>query len=540
MKKYLLLLVIGIVGFGVVLYMYAHSESHLARAHKDVLILFLTAKQVDISTDRDLLQARSFLSLNYDPLVDSEAKLEQTCTELHDPKYALYKKSTLEIDKIIDEYCELTDKKIGDIESFKSRQAIFRNSLYYLNKIEADSISHESISHNRKDALSRKLVEASLAYALLSTSDAKRNLTELLEKSAGVADDYFQSIRTHALKIFQTKDQLDELTKSVDQSPAGPLLEKLRLAYFERYETEEVTAIVYRRLLFSTCILFLLFVIYNTASLLRAAQKLAIANTNLELRAVEKDELNKSLEAAVKLANRASEAKSLFLANMSHELRTPMHGILSFARFGQQKIEIATKEKLKSYFDEIHDSGLRLMGLLNNLLDLAKLESGKMTYNLESANLFETIQLVRNEMKAFAEENNRQLVSNGSLDAVHGLFDKDKIGQVVRNLVSNAIKFSEQGSTVKIDVKKINDVLVCSVSNYGVGIPQNELDIIFDSFAQSSRTKSGSGGTGLGLAICKQIVDHHGGRIWAECSESGETKFTFEIVCTRAIAPVAA
>ncbi len=239
--------------------------------------------------------------------------------------------------------------------------------------------------------------------------------------------------------------------------------------------------------------------------------------------------LNTSLRHERDIAEKANQDKSLFLANMSHELRTPMHGILSFARFGQQKFESAPKEKLKTFFDEIFDSGSRLMRLLDDLLDLSKLEAGKVVYSMQEASLIEAVHSVRSEMLALAEEKRLSLEVHAKVQQVDGVFDRDKIMQVLRNLVSNAIKFSTSGTRIHIQLNRTQDCLSCSVSNYGVGIPAGELESIFDKFVQSSNTRTGAGGTGLGLAISKEIVEHHSGRIWAESQVGGETKFTMEL-----------
>jgi signal transduction histidine kinase len=235
------------------------------------------------------------------------------------------------------------------------------------------------------------------------------------------------------------------------------------------------------------------------------------------------------------IAEKANRAKSVFLANMSHEIRTPMHGILSYARFGQQKIETAAKEKLKSYFDEIYDSGNRLMSLLNDLLDLSKLEAGKVTYNMQEGDFVEMIDTVRTEMSAFAQERKLNLRVTGDPGPIQITFDYEKMMQVLRNLLSNAIKFSTAGTTIEIDLKKLEGKFLCQVINYGVGIPESELESSFEKFVQSSRTASGAGGTGLGLAICREIVNQHGGRIWATSDSHGKTSFNIELNSTKRI-----
>ena len=232
------------------------------------------------------------------------------------------------------------------------------------------------------------------------------------------------------------------------------------------------------------------------------------------------------LEEALKVAEMANQAKSEFLANMSHELRTPMHGILSFSRFGQQRIETASKEKLKSYFDEIYDSGNRLMVLLNDLLDLSKLEYGKVTYSMQKGDFGQKAEAVRAELAAYAEEKGLELELI-TKDDLGGVFDHEKIMRVIRNLLANAIKFAHQGTVVQIERRP--DSIRFQMANQGVGIPGAELETIFDKFVQSSNTKTGAGGTGLGLSICREIIVQHGGRIWAENGLNGETLFAFEL-----------
>jgi predicted ATPase/signal transduction histidine kinase len=267
--------------------------------------------------------------------------------------------------------------------------------------------------------------------------------------------------------------------------------------------------------------------------LLLAQAAISIENADLyqELnhRIQEKDELNSSLEKMITIANSANAAKSLFLANISHELRTPMHGILSFAKFGIQKNETATKEKLKSYFVEIYDSGSRLMSLLNDLLDLAKLEAGKATYSMTEMNLVEVVQSVSTEMAAFAEEKEIKIKLMSNAANFMGSYDADKLMQVIRNLLSNAIKFSEKESTIFIKLHRTEETNICEIINRGAEIPEAELTSIFDKFIQSSVTRTGAGGTGLGLAICKEIVLQHGGKIWAENTADQQTKFIFEL-----------
>ncbi len=230
------------------------------------------------------------------------------------------------------------------------------------------------------------------------------------------------------------------------------------------------------------------------------------------------------------LAQKANELKSRFLANMSHELRTPMHSILSFSKIGVSKTFESKQIDLRRYFSNINTSGERLMLLLNDLLDLSKLESGKMLLNKESGFLNTVFDSCRLEQQEQIKEKEIALTVLGSEQNHEGTFDLFRIGQVITNLLSNAIKFSPVGNgiTVKI-ITTDNALLKFSIKDQGIGIPGDEKESIFDHFVQSSKTKTNDGGTGLGLAISKEIIEKHSGKIWVENTSGRGSCFCFEI-----------
>lgn len=213
----------------------------------------------------------------------------------------------------------------------------------------------------------------------------------------------------------------------------------------------------------------------------------------------------------------AVNAMSSFLSNMSHELRTPLHGILSFASFGIKKYQRVSAEKLCLYFTDIHDSGTILLGLINNLLDLSKLRAGKMVYDYQLAHLDPLVQEVLHEMRILSNERRIRVDFSGGTKSNEIVMDKTKIAQVIRNLLSNAIKFSPDNSVINITtIPDTNGGLCLQISDQGLGIPQQECELIFDAFTQSSKTQTNAGGTGLGLPICREIIEQgHGGKISA-------------------------
>jgi PAS domain S-box-containing protein len=239
-------------------------------------------------------------------------------------------------------------------------------------------------------------------------------------------------------------------------------------------------------------------------------------------------EKNLQLMLAVENAEKSNKAKSVFLANMSHELRTPMHAILSFAQIGQEHDAEEDVETLKSYFTDIHDSGSRLMGLLNELLDLSALEANKIRYSFEKYPFQFAVSPLVTELTAYANERGVKLQVNSSDQEITAQFDLERMMQVLKNLILNAIKFSNPLSVVEINVVGTDESILCSVTNFGVGIPQEEIHSIFEKFTEGSRTRSRAGGKGLGLAISKEIIAQHDGRIWAESTPNGKTVLCFE------------
>jgi PAS domain S-box-containing protein len=269
---------------------------------------------------------------------------------------------------------------------------------------------------------------------------------------------------------------------------------------------------------------------YDITERVKAEEELRQHRDNLQQLV---DERTRELVLAKEAAEQANRAKSEFLTNMSHELRTPMHAILSYARLAIEKLARGDvpMHKLQQYLGRIDQGGARLLKLLNDLLDLSKLEAGKMAYSMAMSDLEDVSRAALTQFEGLARARGITLLLEAPPRDCQAWCDPDRIGQVLANLLSNAIKFSRAGDTVSVQLaaaelaRRDDGVpeLQISVTDQGVGIPEAELQSVFDKFVQSSNTKSGSGGTGLGLSISRQIVEDHGGRMQVTTNRGGGT-----------------
>jgi PAS domain S-box-containing protein len=231
----------------------------------------------------------------------------------------------------------------------------------------------------------------------------------------------------------------------------------------------------------------------------------------------ERKRLEQHLATQRDRAEEASRLKSEFLASISHELRTPLHAILSYADFGLERASHADRERLRRYFFEIKDSGALLLNLINDLLDLSKIEAGKMLYHRTPLTVGVVIDDACSRVTQLAEAKSISFqVEPISKDwLVYG--DYEMLLRVFINLLGNAVKFTDQGGSVAIFGAVQDSYYVFAVRDTGQGIYTEEIDVIFEKFVQSSlHTQKGLTGTGLGLSICRGIIEAHSGRIWAE------------------------
>jgi len=255
------------------------------------------------------------------------------------------------------------------------------------------------------------------------------------------------------------------------------------------------------------------------------AQNEELRATNEEMMAQQQELMEKTDEVA-----RANQLKSEFLANMSHELRTPLNVIIGFSQLMIDEVPVRVNQEQRQCLSDTLDSSQHLLNLINDVLDLSKIESGKTKLKQEKVALTKVIASLTRSMMPILTQKKQSL----DVEIAEGLppvyTDKGKLEQVLLNLVDNAAKFTPDGGKLKIEVVSDDDWCQVSVIDNGIGIKKEDQERIFEPFCQLANplTKEKSG-TGLGLALIKQIVERYGGRIWVESEYGKGSRFTFTL-----------
>jgi len=239
---------------------------------------------------------------------------------------------------------------------------------------------------------------------------------------------------------------------------------------------------------------------------------------------------NQELEQRNRQIERADRLKSEFLASMSHELRTPLHTIIGFTELLAEELEGPLNDKQKRFVAHVHKDSVHLLELINDILDLSKIESGRLDLDIQSVETKQTISDTVNGISQAAAVKNIS-VENRVMHPITVLADRVRLREIFINLLSNAVKFTPEGGSIVIDAQPERFGMISfSVRDSGVGIAPEDQLVIFDKFRQvGSTTKGVREGTGLGLAIVKRLVEMHGGRIDVESARGEGSCFTFTI-----------
>ncbi|MCD6034558.1 MAG: hypothetical protein K0R63_299 [Rickettsiales bacterium] len=272
----------------------------------------------------------------------------------------------------------------------------------------------------------------------------------------------------------------------------------------------------------------------------KITDQLRHTNANLERLVSER---TRDLKFTIQRLEKANEDKNIWISNMTHEIRTPIHGMKSFSKFGVDSVKAAIEGKKEvdlqqyvSFFERCQQAANRLNYLIEGILDLSKMNAGKMNFRYQQCSMLDILRISHDELQHKWEPKNITVkFEPENPPEIELTCDKNKLIQVVTNVLCNAIKFTPNNSVITIHVEEkahryfngVVESVDVSIKDRGPGIPPGEEEKIFDTFVQSSTTYDGSGGTGLGLSIAREIVRAHNGEIKAQNNPNGEPGCTF-------------
>ena len=245
--------------------------------------------------------------------------------------------------------------------------------------------------------------------------------------------------------------------------------------------------------------------------------------------AIENVRLFKELAAANRELAAASQHKSEFLANMSHELRTPLNAIIGFSEILTDRMFGELNEKQEEYLKDIYASGTHLLSLINDILDLSKIEAGRMDLEATDFHLPSAIDDALLLMRERAGRRGLSLERHVDERLGEVRADQRKVKQVLLNLLSNAVKFTPEGGRIDVRAALVDGSVEISVTDTGIGIAPEDQEVVFEEFRQVGKSDKKAEGTGLGLALCRKFVELHGGRIWVKSQVGQGSTFAFTI-----------
>lgn len=509
MRTRLLLTFAGMLGMMLLSYVYMHGQSLFTSHHLRVLSLLSASNEVESSLNANLLKSRDFLLLTYDPIVRDEVEMRRICREFGDPDLRATALVRPEVARAADAYCGAIEDTIRNVEEFKSKNSVLRNSIFYVQSLAA---TYRETPNHREEL--EAITEATLSYYLLPNESDRKLIESYLTKKGSPA---FVASLKHVRTILAHKVEVNALVHNILEAPSQIRLDEFAAAYQAGSLKAEESARFYRSLLFWSSILLLLGVLYGIMRVYRSASRLADANERLESRVRERTrELSESQQLILQqqqslLATTKMSALGEMAAGMAHEINNPLAIIQLNAT---QLTELLQEKPIREAL------ALKMLGSIVSTTErIARIVQGLRTFSRDGNQdpyVHVGVSQLVNETVAFCRERFRhhgvELVIEVPDETLSFEGRATQISQVMLNLLVNAFDAVADcpRRRVQVSALAVEDRVEIRVTDSGAGIPPDVRRKIFEPFFT---TKDIGKGTGMGLSISLGIVLAHGGRL---------------------------